>query len=102
MELPDYTIGKRYADLMKTMWFTFFYSPVIPFSTLISIIGLILYYWVDKYNIMRRRTVKESISKDLSYEMIENLELTIIWYTVILFNIINKFMILSLVRQFLC
>ncbi len=30
MEFPDYTMGKRYADVMKTMWFTFFYSPAIP------------------------------------------------------------------------
>ena len=27
MENPDYLSGKRYADIMKTMWFTFFYAP---------------------------------------------------------------------------
>ncbi len=83
LENPDYNIGKRYADIMKTMWFTFFYSPVIPFATLFSIIGLILYYWVDKYNILRRRTVKENIGRDLSIEMIEYLEFVIIWFGVI-------------------
>jgi hypothetical protein len=30
MENPDYLSGKRYADIMKTMWFTFFYSLAIP------------------------------------------------------------------------
>ena len=63
MENPDYAMGKRYADLMKTMWFTFFYSPVIPMGTLWSIIGVVLYYYADKYNLIFRRTVKENIGK---------------------------------------
>jgi hypothetical protein len=59
-------MGKRYAEILKTMWFTFFYSPVIPLSSLISIIGMILYYWTDKYNLLRKRTVKDTIGKELS------------------------------------
>jgi len=80
MEHPDYLSGKRYADLMKTMWFTFFYTPAIPLGTFWSIIGLIVYYWADKYNIIKRRTVKECISRDLSFEMIEMLEAIIIFH----------------------
>ena len=58
MEDPDYNIGKRYADVMKTMWFTFFYSPVLPIGTIFSIVAIILYYFTDKYNLIHRRTVK--------------------------------------------
>ena len=83
MEEPDYISGKRYADIMKTMWFTFFYSPVIPLGTFWSLLGLIVYYWVDKYNVLRRRTIKESISKDLTFEMIELLEYIIIFHSVL-------------------
>ena len=32
--------------------------------------GLICYYYVDKYNVLYRRTLKESISIDLTNEMI--------------------------------
>ena len=85
MEEPDYLSGKRYADIMKTMWFSFFYTPVIPFGSLISAIGLILYYWVDKYNLIKRRTVKESINKSLTFEMIELLEYIMILHFVIIF-----------------
>lgn len=60
---------------MKTMWFTFFYGTCIPIGFFFSIITLILYYWVDKYNIIRRRTIKEVLSKDVSIEMIDNLEM---------------------------
>lgn len=52
----------RYADIIKTMWFTFFFGTAIPLGVFSSLIGLICYYQVDKYNILRRRTVKESIS----------------------------------------
>jgi|APCry1669188879_1035177.scaffolds.fasta_scaffold279273_1 hypothetical protein len=62
---------------MKTMWFTFLYSGVIPLGPIASLLGLICYYYIDKYNILYRRTVKESISILLSNEMIEMLELII-------------------------
>ena len=64
---------------MKTMWFTIFYGDIIPVGILFSIMGLTLYYFVDKYNVLRRRTIKESLSKHLSIEMIEMLELIIIF-----------------------
>lgn len=31
-----------------------------------SMIGLILYYYIDMYNLLRRRTIKENISQELS------------------------------------
>lgn len=80
MENPSYSIGKRYADIMKTMWFTFFYSPAIPMGTALSIVGLIFYYFVDKFNLLYRRTVKESIGKNLTIEMIELLEYSSVLY----------------------
>jgi hypothetical protein len=87
MESPDYSQAKRYGDIMKTMWFTFFYGDIIPVGVLFSILGLTLYYYVDKFNVLRRRTIKENLSKNLSIgmiilittilEMIEMLELII-------------------------
>lgn len=74
MEQVDYLPAKRYADIIKTMWFTFFFGTAIPIGVFSSLFGLILYYLVDKFNLLRRRTVKESISKELSLEMISMLE----------------------------
>ena len=48
MEKVLYNISARYADITKTMWLTFFYAPAIPFGTLISLISLLFYYWIDK------------------------------------------------------
>lgn len=52
MEKVEYTQGKRYADMMKTMWFTFFYASCIPIGLVFSMLTLVLYYWVDLYNVI--------------------------------------------------
>ena len=48
MENVVYSAAGRYADITKTMWLTFFYSPAIPAGILLSLISLILYYFIDK------------------------------------------------------
>jgi amino acid permease len=48
------------------MWFIFFFGTAIPAGLLMSLVGLLLYYAIDKYNSLRRRTVKESIGPKLS------------------------------------
>lgn len=58
MEDTPYEMGKRYAEVIETMWFTFLYSTSIPAGAFISMLGLMIYYWVDKYNLLRRSTVK--------------------------------------------
>lgn len=50
MEDVEYNIAKRYAEIMKTMWFTFFYAPAIPIGILWSIFGIVFYALVDKVN----------------------------------------------------
>jgi hypothetical protein len=64
---------------MKTMWFTFLYGNAIPVGIILSMIGLVCYYWVDKYNVMRRRAIKENLSSKVSIQMIELLEMSIIF-----------------------
>lgn len=67
---------------MKTMWFTFFYAPAIPLGLVFSLINLVYYYYIDQHNVMKRRTIKETLSAEVSIEMIENLELCIIFYAI--------------------
>lgn len=76
-EQVAYTMGKRYADIMKTMWFTFLYCSCIPLGTLWSMVGLMIYYNADKCNVVKWRTIKDMIGSDLSNSMIENLEISI-------------------------
>jgi len=36
-ENPEFDIAKSYAEVLKTMFFTSFYAPVIPFGMVFSI-----------------------------------------------------------------
>jgi hypothetical protein len=62
MENVQYNMGKRYAEIIEIMWFTFLYSSLIPFGAFLSILGLCLYYWIDKYNLLRRSSVNSNIA----------------------------------------
>ena len=61
------------------MWFTYLYLSLIPIGAAITIVGLILYYWVDKYNLLRRASVPSNIAGELSLYSMELLDLTLIF-----------------------
>lgn len=60
------------------MWFTFLYSSLIPLGAFFSTIGLSLYYWVDKYNLLRRSSVNSNIAGELSIYAMKLLDFTLI------------------------
>lgn len=66
---------RKYPVLIKTMWITGFYIPLIPIAVPISIAALIICYWVDKYLILRRYKRPPVLSADLNKEMTELLEI---------------------------
>ena len=48
METPNYSMSDRYSDLLKTMWFVFMYSSLIPLVNVLFMFGMICFYWIDK------------------------------------------------------
>lgn len=71
-------MGKRYAEIIKTMWFTFLYVWLIPMGSVFSLVGLILYYYVDKYVLLRKSSLQVSISSHLSNLMLFLLDFTLL------------------------
>jgi hypothetical protein len=59
------------------MWFTFLYAKLIPFGSFLVLIGLVLYYWIDKYNFLRRSSLKEAISGKMSILAMKALDATL-------------------------
>ena len=49
-ELPDMQISFKYSYLVKTVLMTFFYLPLFPLGTIISSIGLLFGYYLEKWN----------------------------------------------------
>ena len=64
----------KYGILVKTMWFTSFYSSIIPFGIFCSLINVVLTYFLDKYLILRRYARTPLLSSDLNNAMVESLE----------------------------
>lgn len=79
-ECPEFNIIKRYSQCLKTMYVVAFYSPIIPIAIIWGLFALIIQYWIDKYNLIKRRSVKYNMSKDLAREMTELLEYVLIIY----------------------
>jgi hypothetical protein len=59
------------------MWFTFLYSELIPLGSFLILIGLVLYYWVDKYNFLRRSALKEGLSGKITILSLKSLDATL-------------------------
>jgi hypothetical protein len=72
-------MGKRYADTVKTMWFTFVYVGIIPLGAGFSLLGIILYFFVDKYVLLRKSSVKSSVSSHLANYMMLLLDFTLLF-----------------------
>jgi hypothetical protein len=51
---------------------------LIPFGGILSSIGLVLYYWVDKYNLVRRSTIHSHVSGDLIYLTLNMLDFSLV------------------------
>ena len=60
------------------MWFTYLYSTLIPIGVVITLFGLIAYYWVDKYNLLRRSSITGQISGNIINLSISLLDFTLL------------------------
>jgi len=74
-----YDMGKRYAEIIEMMWFTFLYADLIPLGAFLILIGFCIYYWVDKFNLLRRASLEGNISGDLAMKALFLLDLTLFW-----------------------
>jgi len=61
------------------MWFTFLYMSLIPIGGFISLLGLILYYWIDKYNLLRRSSVANAVSGKMINFTLRMLDMTLVF-----------------------
>ena len=74
-----FSMGKRYAELLEMIWFTFLYEDLIPVGIFLILIGLFLYYWIDKYTLLRRSTLVSHLANKLPIGCLDLLDLCIVW-----------------------
>lgn len=50
----EFELGNEYIFVMKTCVFTSFFLSLVPVIGVVSFVGLIMIYWVSKYNLLKR------------------------------------------------
>lgn len=61
---------------MKTLWLSAFYAPLVPIVVPISILGLSLNYWLEKYSYGKAYSVPNMISSEVNEAATELLDWT--------------------------
>ena len=78
MEEPHYNLGKKYAEIIQSFWLTYFYTSLIPGGSLIMFPGLICYYWADKFALLKRSSIEENVSGELSIKALKLIDFTLV------------------------
>lgn len=71
MEFVEYNLGDSYSDAMQTLWLTVLFALVLPAATIFGALSLLGYYFINKYNLLSKRSVNETLCKTLSDHMVE-------------------------------
>lgn len=77
-----------YAHMLRITIYSYTLSPMIPFGTLYSLVGLVMLYWLNKYLLIRRMVCKNFFSNQLCKQMLKYLQLSSILYAVSNFLIV--------------
>lgn len=60
------------------MWFTFLYSTLVPVGAFASLLSLGIYYWTDKYNLLRKSSVGGEVSGHVVLASMKLLDFTLL------------------------
>ena len=65
-ELPSMNIAAKYSYIAKTLLMSFLYIPIFPLGLIISFIGLLLGYWLEKFNFANMYKKPEMLNRQLA------------------------------------
>jgi hypothetical protein len=82
-EYPEFTFSDRYAFYFKIICSAAFYAPLVPLVLVWAGIYFVAIYWIDKFQMLRRRSRGKAVGSELLIEFMEFLEYPIILFAVI-------------------
>ena len=77
-----YSIGERYTDVTKLLFLTCFYAPLYPAAWFFSAVILVVYYWMDKFCVLRTWKQGPKINGDISIYSVYFFLMCVITYAV--------------------
>jgi hypothetical protein len=78
MENSNYSVGKKYAEVTESVWFSYLYASIIPGGAVLIAMGICVFYWVDKRVLLRFSSINENVSGSLSIRSMKLLDVTLI------------------------
>ncbi|CAD8085697.1 unnamed protein product [Paramecium sonneborni] len=75
-EGPSVLLYESYAYICLSLWISLLFAPLLPISLLFCSLGLLLYYWIQKYLLLRRNSKPPFQSFHLNREMMNLFELS--------------------------
>lgn len=61
-EGPVLDMAQRYANIMLLFMLTAFYTPLIPITPLVTGLGALMQYWIEKFMLLRVHSRPETMS----------------------------------------
>ena len=65
-EYPPMNVSAKYSYIAKTILMSFFYIPIFPLGIVISLLGFIFGYWLEKYNFSNRYKMPEMLNRQIT------------------------------------
>ena len=65
-EYPKMNVTAKYSYIGKTILMSFFYIPIFPLGIGISLLGFILGYWLEKYNLANMYKTPELLNRTMT------------------------------------
>ena len=65
-EYPPMNVSAKYSYIAKTILMSFFYVPIFPLGIVISLLGFILGYWLEKYNFSNMYKMPEMLNRQIA------------------------------------
>jgi hypothetical protein len=77
----QFDFATKYATYLKTLLSAALYAPLVPSVMPIAVVGLMGSYWIDKFNLLKKRSRGASLGSELPMECIEFLESPLILFS---------------------
>lgn len=81
-ELPSMSISYKYSYLAKTLLMTFLYIPIFPLGIVISLVGFILGYLLEKFNYAHMYKRPEMLNHKLCVFYVNHFDVMIFVYAI--------------------
>lgn len=65
-EDPAFNGPKIFVGIIRLLYAACLFSSIYPISLLFIFIGSVLYYWIIKYNFIRRQVLKYTLNQEIS------------------------------------